>query len=134
MKVIGLDGREHTWNPKSGGGKRSKLHQTAKKVLDNCYPYDRILEEVTLAGTSTERRRSKLRGDFYLPNRNLIVEVHGKQHFEFNKFHFKDKLSFYKAKARDRDKKEWCEINEITIIEFNYNETEDEWRRKITGI
>ena len=68
---------------------------------------------------------------FFIPNRNLIIEVHGEQHFKFNSFHYTSKLSFFKAKARDRDKKEWCDLNDITIIEFNFNEDVDDWRRKI---
>lgn len=130
MKVIGLDNREYSWNPKSGGGERSKLHQKAKEVLDSCFPYDRILEEVSLPGTRTVKNKS-LRADFYIPNRTLIVEVHGQQHFKFNAFHFKDKLSFFRAQARDKNKIEWCNINDIRIVQFNYNEDTDEWRNKI---
>tara|TARA_R110002124_G_scaffold86645_1_gene223854 strand:- start:88 stop:483 length:396 start_codon:yes stop_codon:yes gene_type:complete len=130
LKVIGLDNREYSWNPKSGGGKRSKLHQKAKEVLDSCFPYDRILEEVSLPGTRTVKNKS-LRADFYIPNRTLIVEVHGQQHFKFNSFHFKDKLSFFRAQARDRSKVEWCSINDIRMVELNYDEDIDEWRNKI---
>ena len=128
MIVFGLDGKEHKWNPKSGGGQRSKLHKKAKQLLDELFPHDRVLEEVSLPGTG---KNSILRADLFVPNRNLIVEVHGQQHFKFNKFHFKDKLSFFRAQARDRKKSEWCEVNEIRFIEFNYNEDIDEWRRKI---
>ena len=110
MKVIGLDSREYKWNPKSGGGKRSKLHQKAKGLLDSCYPYDRILEEVSLPGTKTIRNKN-LRADFYIPNRNL--------------------LSFFKAQARDRNKADWCKLNEIRLVQLNYNEDIDEWRNKI---
>ena len=130
MKVIGLDAREYTWNPKTGGGKRSKLHQKAKTVLDSCFPHDRILEEVTLPGTKTVRSKC-LRADFYIPNRNLIVEVHGEEQFRFNAYHFDSKLAFFKAQARDRSKAEWCKLNEIRLIQLNYNETEEEWKSKI---
>lgn len=131
MKVIGLDGNFYKWQIKSGGGKRSKLHTKAKKALDIWYPYDTIYEEISLAGTRTATRRSTLRADLYIPNRNLIVEVHGEQHFKFNKFHFKNKLSFFRAQARDRDKAEWCKLNEIRFATFNYNETEEQWKAKI---
>lgn len=131
MKVIGLDGKDYNWKPKSGGGARSKLHKKAKQALDIYYPYDTIYEEVSLPGTKTTARRSTLRADLYIPNRNLIVEVHGEQHFKFNKFHYKDKLSFFRAQARDRDKAEWCDLNEIRFVTFNYNETEEEWIHKI---
>ena len=39
--------------------------------------------------------------------------------------------SFFRAQARDRDKLEWCRINEIIIVTFNYDENENEWRAKI---
>jgi len=134
MKVTGLDGKEYNWNPsskESSSSKRSNLHKKAKEVLDICFPYDRILEEVSLVGTNNGIRRGTLRADFFIPNRNLIVEVHGEQHFKFNKFFFKNKLSFFKAQARDKDKKEWCRINDIRVIEFNYNEDVDDWRKKV---
>tara|TARA_B100001094_G_C18182410_1_gene801714 strand:+ start:827 stop:1234 length:408 start_codon:yes stop_codon:yes gene_type:complete len=132
--INGLDGKEYSWNPSNSEAKcskRSSLHIKAKDLLDKLFPYDRILEEVSLAGSKTERRRSTLRVDLFIPNRNLIIEVHGEQHYKFNKFFYKDKLSFYRAKARDSEKKEWCHLNDITLIEFNYNEDLDEWRRKI---
>mgnify|MGYP005825824799 FL=1 len=134
MKVTGLDGKEYNWNPSANQAQtntRSDLHLRAKKLLDNLFPYDRILEEVSLVGSKTDRRRSTLRADFFIPNRNLIVEAHGEQHYKFNNFFYKNKLAFYKAKARDAEKREWCELNDIRLVEFNYNEDIDDWRRKI---
>ena len=134
MKITGLDGKEYNWNPsgkESSSKKRSNLHKKAKKLLDILLPYDRILEEVSLVGTNNGIRRGTLRADFFIPNRDLIVEVHGEQHFKFNKFFFGNKLAFFKAQARDRDKKEWCRINDIKIVELNYDEDENDWRRKI---
>ena len=95
------------------------------------FPHDIILEEVSLAGSRTQEGGGILRADMFVPNRNLIVEVHGEQHHKFNKFFFKNKLRFYRAQARDREKKEWCNINDIRIVELNYNEDLDEWRKKI---
>ena len=134
MNIKGFDGREYSWNPSANeakDSKRSSLHIKAKNLLDKLFPYDRIFEEVSLPGSKTERRRSILRADLFIPNRNLLIEVHGEQHYKFNKFFYKDKLAFYKAKARDVEKREWCELNDIRMVEFNYNETEEEWNRKI---
>ena len=134
MKIIVLDGREYSWNPSScqaNSSSRSSLHLKAKDLLDEMFPYDRILEELSLVGSRTSRRRGTLRADFFIPNRMLLIEVHGEQHHKFNNFFFADKLSFYKAKARDSDKREWCEINDIKLVEFNYDEDMDEWRRKV---
>ena len=134
MKINGLDGREYSWNPsykQAKASKRSSLHVKARELLTEIYPHDRILEEVSLPGSKTERRRSTLTADLYIPNRDLIIEVHGEQHYKFNNFFFKDKLSFYRAKTRDKDKIEWCKLNDIRLVEFNYNESTDEWRAKI---
>ena len=109
---------------------RSSLHKMARSLLKQVYPYDRILEEVTLPGTKTGSRKTLLYADLYIPNRDLIVEVHGEQHFTFNSFFHKDKMAFFKAKARDNDKRAWCKLNQITLIELNYNESVEEWRRK----
>ena len=70
----------------------------------------------------------------FLPSRRILIEVHGEQHYNFNKFFFKNKLEFYKAKARDSDKRRWCESNEIELLELNYNEDVDDWREKIRRI
>ena len=133
MNVIGLVGKEYRWNPSTSQAKVNKsssLHEKAKGVLSLVFPHDIILQEVSLAGSKTQSRRSTLRADLYIPNRNLMVEVHGEQHHKFNKFFFKDKISFYRAIARDKEKKEWCYLNDIAYIEFNYDESEDEWRNK----
>lgn len=134
MKVVGLDGREHSWIPSNRAiekSNQSSLHLLARKLLREKYPNDRILEEVVLPGTSTSVRKSLLIADFFIPLRNLVVEVHGAQHVEFNNFFYKTKMDFYKAQARDRDKKYWCELNNIILIELFHNETESEWRNKI---
>tara|TARA_R110000772_G_C13072156_1_gene416480 strand:+ start:36 stop:419 length:384 start_codon:yes stop_codon:yes gene_type:complete len=127
MKVIGLDGNEYNWKPASTHGKRSELHSKGVKVLESLFPHDNIIQEVPLAGTG----KNPLRADVYLPNRNLIVEIHGEQHFKFVKFYHSTKANFMRAKARDVKKAEWCEINQIRLVAFNFDETEEEWRDKI---
>ena len=37
-------------------------------------------------------------------------------------------MAFFKAQARDKDKRAWCKLNHINLIELNYNESEEEWR------
>jgi hypothetical protein len=137
MKLLGLDGKEHklTFHTKTSAGKndqnRSKLHLKAREILTNIFPFDIIHEEVTLPGTKTSTGGSLLYADFFIPSRNLIVEVNGEQHDKHIRFFHKNKLDFYKAQARDRKKKEWCELNDITIVYLNHNESEEEWMAKI---
>lgn len=134
MIIIGLDGKEYSWIPSNNivnTEKRSGLHNKAQQLLKEKYPNDRILEELVLPGTKTSNRKSVLKADFFIPMRSLIVEVHGQQHTEFNNFFFANKMEFYKAQARDRDKKSWCEINNFELIELFHNESIEDWRGKI---
>ena len=56
MNIKGLDGREYSWNPSIHQAEtevRSSLHTKAKELLQVLFPYDRILEEVSLPGSKT---------------------------------------------------------------------------------
>lgn len=71
--------------------------------------------------------------DFYLPNNRLAFEYHGSQHDEFNKFFHGDKKGFVKSQERDQRKKQWCVINNITLIEVRGNITREELEKIIEG-
>lgn len=133
MIVIGLDGREYTFVPSSNeskGTRRSKLHMRAFQVMRETYPHAQVLEEVSLPG-SRLRGGKTLRADLFLPFQQIVVEVHGEQHYTFNAFHYKDKRDFLKAKARDAAKKNWCELNNFVLVEFPYNETDEQWKERL---
>lgn len=133
MKILGLDGKEHSWIPSNNTieAKRSSLHEKAVLLLKEKFPFCNIIEEVVLAGTKTKFRNTTLKADFFIPAKNLVVEVHGEQHFKYNNFFFNNKMEFFKAQSRDRDKKEWCEINNFHLIELLYSESIEEWKKKI---
>jgi hypothetical protein len=134
MIIIGLDGKEHKWNIKGQAEyieEKSKIHLLARNLLRETYPYDIIREEVNLPGTKTIHHKLNLIADFYLPGRALIIEVNGPQHFKYSSFFHKNKMAFLKAKARDIEKKRWCEINSIRLIDFNYDEKVEEWKLKL---
>ncbi len=137
MIVKGFDGRDYKWSVhkhkprKDETRPRSKNHLRARKLLRELFPRDTILEEVSLPGSKTQSRHSILFADFYIPNRNLIIEVHGRQHYEHVYFYHKTKMDYYKAKARDRDKVDWCSINSIKIIILKYSDSDDDWKRRI---
>lgn len=136
MKVNGFDGRERSINFSKyyvyGDDTRhkSKLHKKAKKVLREVFPYDSIYEEVSLPG-SNKGSSSILRADFFIPNQNLIVEIHGQQHYEFTVHFHKTKLDFYKSLARDKNKENWCRLNSIKFVALKYSESENEWRESL---
>ena len=137
LKAVGFDGRERNWNLSkcvvSGDQKRprSKLHILARKILKEQFPYDTILEEVPLVGSHKPSRKSTLYVDFFVPSHSLAIEVHGRQHFEFVAHFHGDRKGFRKSKARDRDKANWLENNNIDLIILSYSGTEDEWKQSI---
>jgi hypothetical protein len=60
-----------------------------------------------------------------------MIEVNGIQHTEYTHFFHKNKMAFFKGKARDVSKKRWCELNDVTLIYFDYKESDEEWKLKI---
>ena len=89
IQINGLDDRVYIWNPISSASKKvspSKLHNKAKKTIEEFYPYDTILEEVVLPGSKDQFGSRNLRADMFLPSRRILVEVHGEQHYNFNNF------------------------------------------------
>jgi|688.fasta_scaffold75932_6 very-short-patch-repair endonuclease len=134
MLVYGLDGKEYkmtmrckTYNEES----KSSYHKRARILLKDVYPFDTIREEILLPGTKTTFNKLDLFADFFIPSRRMIIEVNGSQHSTYNRFFHRNKLNFLKAKHRDAVKKQWCDLNKIELIEFNYNESIDEWRTKL---
>jgi hypothetical protein len=130
MRVIDLRGREVSWNLKGYEVRRdddtpvSSLHLRAREVIRDAYPTDRILEEVEIPGT-------RMRADFFVPSRWTMFEVQGSQHFEHSAHLHGSYGGFVEARRRDRRKVRFCELNDITLIELRYDESDEQWRRKI---
>ena len=137
MKIVGLDGRSYSWNLRNhvpfqdAKRPRSRYHLRARWLLKKKFPRDRILEEVPLVGSHTPQRRSILYVDFFIPNKTVVIEVHGEQHYSFNEFFHKTKAEFYRSKKRDQDKSDWCALNSINIVVLKYSEPDDVWSKRI---
>lgn len=101
---------------------RSSLHLKARNLINKTYPTLQILEEVPI----TIRKTETLYLDFYMPLKKMCFEVHGEQHYKFVPFYHSNKLNFLKAQRRDRDKQEWCEINNIKYITLPFD-NQDKW-------
>ncbi len=78
--------------------------------LKRVYPGYVILEEFGIP-------ESQLRIDFFVPNTKIAFEFQGIQHDEFNKHFHGDAAGFKKSKRRDADKRRWCDMNGIALIE-----------------
>lgn len=132
MNTIGLDGNHYKWSltghiAKGSLSNKSSLHLKARNIIKQSFPTLQILEEVGIQ----VRRSETLFLDFYLPLIKTCVEVHGEQHFNYVPFYHGSRLGFVKHKRRDQDKKDWCKLNGIELIELAYNESEQEWAEKI---
>lgn len=132
MLVKDLDGNGYNWlltgNMSKGKvANKSSLHLKARQLISTIFPTLQILEEVPV----NIRKNETLYLDFYLPLKRVCVEVHGEQHYKFVAFYHTNMLNFIKSQKRDRDKKEWCEINDIKYISLPYNEEIEQWQDRI---
>lgn len=124
MKVIGINGKEYSLllkkkNQKGG----SSFHCKARILLSQLFPHESVYEEVVLPGSG------KLAADFLLPRKRLVVEVHGRQHYEYVPHFHGDELNFLSSIHRDDRKRQWCEINQFLYVELPYDS--DQWEREI---
>ena len=132
MQIKDLDGNSHNWllTGNMARGKitnKSSYHLQARKLLATIFPTLQILEEVPIP----LRKSETLYLDFYLPLKHLCVEVHGEQHYKFIKFYHQNIMNFLKSQKKDKEKVEWCETNNIKFVELPYNESTDEWKKRI---
>lgn len=132
MDVIDLDGNKTRirLNHCAGASKRSSYHLRARKVLSKEFAQFITLEEVPLP----IRRGDILYADFFIPLLRLAVEVQGEQHFKFSLRFHQDKNGFRKAQKRDREKLEFCELNNIRLVEFRYDESDEQWTDRLKSI
>ena len=103
-----------------------ELHIQAREILYELFPTMQILEEVPIKTRPNQNQFL----DFYINKIKLAVEVHGQQHYKFNSLFHASAQDFLKQKKMDQDKKEWCELNNITYIELPFNEVK-EWKKTI---
>lgn len=131
MNIRTLDGNLVKWNLVGNLSKSSKYksepHLKARQLLIELFPTLQILEEVS----APIKKSETLYLDFYLPLKKYCIEVHGEQHYKFVPFYHTNILGFVKAKKRDQEKQEWCEINNITYIELPHNESIDQWKERV---
>jgi hypothetical protein len=131
MNVKDLDGHLNTWHltgniVKGNIDNKSSYHLKARLLIKQIYPTMQILEEVPIS----VRKSETLYLDFYIPLIKTCIEVHGEQHYNFVAHYHANKLAFLKAQKRDKDKKEWCNINGIRHIELPYN-LDNQWEQII---
>lgn len=132
MLITDLDGLTQKWHLTGNiaHGKianKSSFHMKARGIISKIFPTLQVLEEVPIP----LRKSETLYLDFYLPLKQMCVEVHGEQHYKFVGFYHTNKLSFLKAQKRDREKEEWCDTNGINYIVLPHFETTDQWVERL---
>lgn len=128
-EFIDLDGKKHKINLSkytTTHQNKSDLHLVARKLIHTIFSFDKILEEVAIP----IGKKQTLYADFFIASRHLMIEVHGEQHYEHINFFHKTKADFWKAKARDNNKMEWCRINNINLVILAFND-KDNWENLI---
>jgi hypothetical protein len=133
MKILGLDGKEYDWKPRGSDAleNKSAVHCKARTIIKEIFPFDVIMEEVELIGSRDWKGKKELTVDFYVPNRHLMIEAHGEQHYSYSSFFYKQKFNFLKAQKRDSDKARWCEQNKIELIVLDHKDKPEIWRQQI---
>lgn len=132
MNIINLDGDQVNWSltghiSKGRIQNKSSYHLQARTLLSSLHPTLQILEEVGIP----IKKGQTLYMDFYLPLLKWCVEVHGEQHYKFVSHYHGNLMSFLKSQQKDKDKQEWCSINNIRYIELPYDENLDQWKARL---
>jgi len=92
---------------------RSKRQFKVKTLLKARWENQVVFEELPVAGT-------KMSIDFYNATKKIAIEVQGAQHTKYvPHFHNNQKINFLHQLRRDKQKKEFCELNNIKLIEIH---------------
>ena len=107
-RVKNLKKRIINWEASS----RSKRQKAVKDFLKDYWFNHVTFEEFPVVGT-------RLSLDFYNANKRVAVEVQGSQHTKCNKFfHGGHKSNYLEQLKRDQIKAEFCEVNDIILVEI----------------
>ena len=109
------------------GSNKSGLHLKARAFLKKTFPLHTITEEISIRGFPS----GTLYFDLAIVSIGYFFEISGEQHYKFTPFFHKNKLEFLKAQQRDRLKRDWAELNGFTLIEFRFDESEADWKKKL---
>lgn len=99
------------WDGKS----RSKFQERVKFYVRPLWYHHVVYEEFPVYGTLYTL-------DLFNANKKIAIEVQGPHHTQFNKGFHKNEFDYVQQLKKDEIKREFCEINGITLIEVFYEE------------
>lgn len=111
------------WECKS----KSKIQFEAKQFLRKYWKDHVVFEEFPIAGT-------RLSFDFYNANKKVAVEVQGAQHTKYVPFFHGRKSQFVSQLRRDQQKIDFCELNNIKLVEVFHDDKISEKIFKENGV
>lgn len=95
-------------------------------ALATIFPRELICEEVPVTA-----ERFVL--DFFVPSLRMVIECHGRQHYEHVPRFHGGRAGFHAQQDRDMRKRQWCELNNFTYVEVPYGTDGDGLLRIIRG-
>lgn len=99
---------EIDWDGKS----LSKFQFEVKQFLKEYWVNHIVYEELPVVGT-------RMSIDLFNASKRIAVEVQGAFHSQYNKhFHNNNRFNFLNQIKRDVKKAEWCELNNIILVEI----------------
>ena len=87
---------------------KGKIKYIFQKTFDDC----------------RNKNNKKLKFDFFLPNKNILIEYDGKQHYEPIEY-FGGTISHEKLIEYDKIKNQYAKLNKIKLIRISYVEYEN---------
>jgi len=90
---------------------RSKGQEHLSVCIARIYQFVPVFEEFIIPG------EQGLSLDFFIPQKKIAFEFNGQQHYEYNKFFHNSKIDFLNQQKRDNRKREWCRVNNVTLVE-----------------
>lgn len=95
-------------------GKTSSLEKVIQKILiEEKIPFEREKQ-------FKDCYNGLYRFDFFLKEKNIIIECQGAQHYTFTKIFYKNRSDFTKAQERDRRKISYCLSKKISLYCIPY--------------
>lgn len=90
---------------------RSKFQKQVKDFFRPYWDRDVVYEEMPLVGT-------RLKLDLCNVTKKIAIEVQGAQHTKYNSHFHGNRNGFRRSLERDCKKEDWCNINNIKLIEI----------------
>lgn len=90
---------------------RSKFQTSVKNFLFPYWKHHVVFEEFRIVG-------SRLSLDFYNASKKIAIEVQGHQHIKFVKHFHRDRRQYLNQLKRDQTKLDFCERNDILLVEI----------------